>query len=74
MNPLDEMGKTLIIFGVILLLVGGGILLFQKVPFLGKLPGDIYIRKGSFSFYFPIVTCLLLSLILSFFLSFLFRR
>jgi hypothetical protein len=38
---------------------------FSKVPMLGKLPGDIFIRRGSFTFYFPVATCVLLSLILT---------
>jgi hypothetical protein len=56
-------GKSLILFGA--LLVGVGLLLtfFDKIPFLGKLPGDIHIRKGNFQFYFPVATSILLSLL-----------
>ena len=61
--------KILIFFGFFLVLVGGGLLLFGKIPFLGKLPGDIHIQKKSFEFYFPIVTCLVVSIILSLLLS-----
>lgn len=48
-------------------MIGLGLLatMFGKVPGIGKLPGDIYIRKGSFTFYFPLMTCLILSLILT---------
>ncbi len=62
---MQEIGKTLIIFGVILL--GAGLLLtfVNKVPFLGKLPGDILIQKKNFTFYFPLATSILLSIILS---------
>ncbi|MFA5356704.1 MAG: DUF2905 domain-containing protein [Candidatus Omnitrophota bacterium] len=58
-------GKTLIIFG--LLLIGIGVLLnfAHKIPFIGRLPGDIYIQKKNFSFYFPITTSILISAVLS---------
>ncbi len=74
MNPLEDIGKTLIFIGLILLLLGGGVLLLQKIPFLGRLPGDIYIKKENFTFYFPLVTCILLSLFLTIILSLFFRR
>ena len=67
-------GKTLIIFGFILILVGLVFQLLGKVPGIGRLLGDIYIRKGSFTFYFPVVTSLVLSLLLSLALSFFWRR
>jgi len=62
---MQEIGKTLIIFGVIL--IGAGLLLtfFNKIPFLDKLPGDILIQRKNFTFYFPIATSILLSIILS---------
>jgi hypothetical protein len=62
-------GKILVIFGILLILVGAGLLLFGKIPFLGKLPGDIHIQKKNFEFHFPIVTCILISIILSVLLS-----
>lgn len=58
------MGKILVILGAILLIVG--LLLIFKVPIpFGKLPGDIAIKGEHVQFYFPVVTCLILSLILS---------
>lgn len=62
---MQEIGKTLIIFGVILLGVGLLLTFFNKIPFLGKLPGDIYIQKKNFTFYFPLVTSISISIILS---------
>jgi len=56
------MGRTLIAVGV--LLVVAGVLVQAGVP-LGRLPGDIIIRRGSGTFYFPIVTCLIVSIVLS---------
>jgi len=51
--------------GGVLVLLGLGLLLVGRVALLGRLPGDITIRRGNTSFYFPIVTCLLLSVILT---------
>lgn len=62
---MQEIGKAIVIFGVIL--IGAGLLLifFNKIPFLGKLQGDIYIQKKNFTFYFPLMTSILISSILS---------
>ena len=62
---MQEMGKTLIIFGAILIVVGLFLTFFQKIPWLGKLPGDILIQRRNFTFYFPLTTTILVSLILS---------
>ena len=72
-EPLSGAGRWLVIGGLLLAAVGVVVLLAGKVPFLGRLPGDIVYRKGGTTFYFPLVTCLLLSLILSLLLN-LFRR
>ncbi|MFP7734558.1 DUF2905 domain-containing protein [Priestia aryabhattai] len=56
---MNEMPKMLIVLGSILVVIG---LLWQ---FVGKLPGDIFIKKGNTTFYFPIVTCVLVSIVLS---------
>ena len=61
----NEFGKYLIVLGVIIIGVGILITYWGKIPFLGKLPGDIKIEKDNFTFYFPIVTSIVLSLILS---------
>jgi hypothetical protein len=67
-------GRLLIIAGIVLLVAGIWISLGWRVPFrLGRLPGDIHFRSGNTSVYFPVVTCLLLSVILTLVLS-LFRR
>ena len=60
-----QIGKMLILFGGIIVLVGLILLSLGKLPFLGKLPGDIIIQKKDFTFYFPIMTSLLLSLLIS---------
>jgi Protein of unknown function (DUF2905) len=62
----SETGKIIIGVGLLLVLVGGVVYLFgNKLHFIGNLPGDIRIEKENFSFYFPITTMLLLSLIVN---------
>ena len=64
------MGRLLVVIG--LLIAGVGLLMTMGVPF-GRLPGDVVVRRGSFSFYFPIVTCVVLSVLLTIVLSILRR-
>ena len=68
-----DLGRWLIVIGVILVIVGAVFLLAPKIPWLGKLPGDISYQRGNFSFYFPLGTCILISIILTLIMS-LFRR
>jgi hypothetical protein len=63
---LGSIGKTLILFGIILIALGALLTVTNKVPFIGRLPGDIYVQKKNFTFYFPLVTSVLISVILSF--------
>jgi hypothetical protein len=69
-----EIGKLLIIVGGLIVVVGLFLSLGLRIPYLGKLPGDISIDRGNVHFYFPVVTCLLLSLVLTLLLSVFFRR
>ena len=62
---MQEIGKTLLIFGAILIGLGLMFTFANKIPFLGRLPGDIYIQKKNFTLYFPIATSVLVSVILS---------
>jgi uncharacterized membrane protein YkgB len=55
----------LILLGVLIIAIGLLLLIGEKIPWVGKLPGDIIIRKEKFSFYFPITTCILISIILT---------
>ena len=71
---MPEIGKLLIIVGGIVLVVGLILTLGLRIPYLGKLPGDISIDRGNVHFYFPIVTCLLVSLLLTVLLTVFFRR
>jgi hypothetical protein len=70
---LGPLGKMLILMGVFIILVGLFLLLGEKIPWVGRLPGDIIIRKKNFTFYFPIVTSIIISIILTLFLM-LFRK
>ena len=65
----NDIGKWLIIFGVILVILGAAFILAGKIPWLGKLPGDIYIQRRNFTFFFPLTTSILLSVLLSLLLS-----
>ena len=66
MSPeLQPLGRALIFFGVILTAFGLILLLVPKIPWLGRLPGDIFIQRERLTFYFPLVSCLIASLILS---------
>ena len=73
MSPLQEFGKSLIILGAVIVVLGLLLMLGPKIPWLGRLPGDILIRKEHFSYYFPLGTCVLISIVLSLIL-WLFRR
>lgn len=65
MNPFEGLGKTLLVFGVVLAAVGVVLMFAGKIPWLGKMPGDIVIKRDNFSFYFPLGTCLLISIVIS---------
>jgi len=66
-------GKMLILLGVVIVVVGLLLLFIEKIPFLGKLPGDLSFKWGNSRVYFPIVTCLVISVILSLIFSY-FKR
>jgi DUF2905 family protein len=71
---MDSLAKSLILFGVVLALLGLGLLLAGKIPFLGRLPGDIFIRRERWSFYFPLTTSILVSILLTLLFSLFSRR
>ncbi len=73
LNEFHQIGKMLIFAGIFIAVLGVFFLWGDKIPLLGKLPGDIYIKKKNFTFYFPIATSIIISLIISFIL-YLFRK
>jgi DUF2905 family protein len=68
-----DIGRLLIVAGAVLLIVGAFFALGGRVPFLGRLPGDISFKSGNVQVYFPLVTCLLLSAVLTLVLNLFFR-
>jgi hypothetical protein len=73
MLGLGPLGKLLILLGVFIILIGILLVIGEKIPWIGRLPGDIIIRKKNFTFYFPVVTSILISILLTL-LFMLFRR
>lgn len=71
---MDSFAKLLIVFGVILAAVGGLMLFIGNVPYIGRLPGDIFVQRKNFSFYFPLTTSILLSIVLTLLFSLFSRR
>lgn len=74
MFSLEAIGKMLVFFGIFMVLFGLLFMLAGKIPFLGKLPGDIAIHTKRFLFYFPIVTSLIISLLLTVIINVIFRH
>lgn len=62
---MSELGRILVVLGVVIAVVGVALILFQRVPGLGRLPGDIHVERGNWTFYFPLGTSILLSLVLT---------
>ncbi|MBI5416736.1 DUF2905 domain-containing protein [Candidatus Poribacteria bacterium] len=74
MSEFSGLGKSLIFFGLIIVIAGLALLVMDKIPFIGKLPGDIYIKKEKFGFFFPITTSIIISIILSILFNLLSRK
>ena len=66
MSPVFQpLGRALIVLGVIVTIFGVLLLLTPKIPWFGRLPGDVFVRRERFTFYFPLASCLLASILLS---------
>ncbi len=74
MGDFNFMARFLIITGLLLVLFGLFLFLVGKIPYLGRLPGDIVIKKENFTFYFPLATCIVLSILFTLLLNLFFRR
>jgi DUF2905 family protein len=70
----NDIGRLLIVLGVVIAMLGVVMITVGRVPWLGRLPGDIHVERGNWSFHFPIVTSLLLSLVLTLLFYFIGRR
>jgi len=73
-SGVHEIGRMLVVFGLLIALVGVALVLVGRVPWLGRLPGDVHIQRGNWTFYFPLATSLLLSVVLTLILWILGRR
>jgi hypothetical protein len=71
---MSELGRTLIVLGVVIALVGVLLVAFNRVPWIGRLPGDIHVQRETWSFYFPLGTSIVLSVILTLVLWLIGRR
>ena len=65
---MTTIAKTVILVGIVFIIVGAGMYLLGKIPGVGRLPGDIVVKKENFTFYFPLTTSIIISIILSFIL------
>jgi len=74
MLGLGSLGKLLILLGVFIILMGLLLFLGEKIPWVGRLPGDILIKREKFTFYFPIATSIIISIILTLLFTFLSRK
>jgi len=71
---MGDLGKSIVTLGIVLIIVGMLMTVAGKIPGLGKLPGDIFIKKENFSFYFPLTTCILISILFSIVMYFLGKK
>jgi DUF2905 family protein len=71
---MQDLGRLLLVFGGVLVLVGALLLLTPRIPWLGRLPGDFVFQRGPVTFYFPLVTSLVVSVVLTLLLNLFFRR
>jgi hypothetical protein len=62
---MNDVGKSLVVMGLVVALVGVVLMLAGRVPWLGRLPGDIYVQRANWSFYFPLMTSIIVSVILT---------
>ena len=73
MSPMKSLAGMLLLTGLVVAALGALLFLADRLPWLGRLPGDIYIQRRNVRFYFPVTTCILASVILTLLLV-LFRR
>jgi hypothetical protein len=71
---MNELGRLLLIFGLVLAAAGLLLMFADRIPFLGRLPGDILVKRKNFTFYFPLATMILLSILLTVVLNLISRR
>lgn len=71
---MDGIGRLLILVGIVAIAVGVGLLVLPRIPWLGRLPGDILVQRERFTLYVPIASSIVVSIVLTILLSLFFRR
>lgn len=71
---MQDLGRLLLVIGVVVAAAGVVLLVAGRLPWLGRLPGDIVVRRGPLTFYFPLATSVLVSIVLTVLLSIFWRR
>ena len=71
---MQELGRVLVGLGCLAVVLGVVLVLAGRIPWLGRLPGDILVRRGPVTFYFPLVTCVVLSVVLTIVVNLFWRR
>ena len=74
MSDLSGLGKILILLGAVMILAGLALVFAGKIPWIGRLPGDILYKGKNVTFFFPITTSILISIVISVILYFLSRK
>jgi len=71
---MEPLGRLLIVFGLVAVLAGGLLLLASRLPWIGRLPGDFVVQRGPVTFYFPLVTSLVVSIVVTLLVNLFWRR
>jgi hypothetical protein len=71
---MHDLGRLLVVLGLVAIALGAALLLADRIPGPGRLPGDMVVRRGPVTFYFPLVTCLVVSVVVTVLLNFFWRR
>ena len=71
---MSDLGRLLVVLGVVIVAVGLVLVVFGRIPWVGRLPGDIHVQRGNWTFYFPLGTSILLSIVLTLVLWLIGRR
>lgn len=72
--PVRDLGRTLLVLGLVTAALGAALMVLPRVPWLGRLPGDLHVERGPVSVYVPLVTCLVVSAVVTLLLNLFFRR
>jgi hypothetical protein len=71
---LNDLGRALIVLGIVIALIGITLVVTGRSPWIGRLPGDVHVQRGNWTFYFPLATSLLMSVVLTLFFYIVGRR